>query len=109
MSNFLPPKIGCNFSSARISRLFFGFWSLFFLVCAQIFLVTSLRGSGSIPTIFARCSEGCMGFMKPLFAFALPAAFAMRFLLNDKLSYRNNHAARLYRMLNQFVGMCNLV
>src|SRR5207237_6297026 len=80
MSNLLPPKIGCSFSSARISRLFFGFWSLFFLMCAQIFLVISLRGSGSVPTIFARCSEGCMGFMMPLLVFALPAAFAMRFL-----------------------------
>src|SRR5215471_6922943 len=77
MSSFFPPKMGCNFSSARISRLFFGFWSLFFLMCAQTFFVTSLRGSGCEPTIFARCSEGCMGFMKALFAFVLRAAFAI--------------------------------
>src|SRR6266516_3320422 len=69
--------MGCSFSSARISRLFSGFWSLFFLMCAQIFFVTSLRGSGCVPTILARCSEGCMGFMKALFVFALPAAFAI--------------------------------
>src|SRR5689334_19928765 len=88
MSSFLPPKIGCNFSSARISRLFFGFWSLFFLMCAQIFFVTSLRGSGWEPTIFARCSEGCMGFMKALFAFVLPAAFAID---SSILKLRLNH------------------
>src|ERR1039457_4331477 len=53
MSNFLLPKIGCNLSSTRISRLFFGFWRSCFLMCAQIFFVTSLRGSGSVPTILA--------------------------------------------------------
>src|SRR5881296_2977667 len=34
---------------------------------AQIFFVTSLRGSGSVPTILAKCSEGCIGFIKALF------------------------------------------
>src|SRR5258708_233866 len=77
MSNLAPPKIGCNLSSARISRLFCGFCSLCFLMCAQIFFVTSLRGSGSAPTIFANCSEGCMGFINALFVFALPAVFAI--------------------------------
>src|SRR5438270_7517060 len=77
MSNFLLPKMGSNLSSARISRLFFGFWSLFFLMCAQIFFVTSLRGSGCAPTTFARSSEGCMGFMKALFEFPLLAAFVL--------------------------------
>jgi hypothetical protein len=37
----------------------------------------SLRGSGSVPTILASCSDGCMGFMNALFVFALPAGFAM--------------------------------
>src|ERR1700722_593419 len=76
MSIFFPPKIGCNLSSARISRLFFGFCSLCFLMCAQIFFVTSVRGSGSVPTILAKCSEGCMGFIKALF-FALGVVFAI--------------------------------
>src|SRR5450432_2207567 len=76
MSNFLLPKIGCNLSSDRISRLFFGFLSLCFLICAQIFFVTSVRGSGSVPTILARCSEGCIGFIKALF-FALGVVFAI--------------------------------
>jgi hypothetical protein len=46
------------------------------LICAQIFFVTSLRGSGSVPTILARCSEGCIGFIKALF-FALGVVFAI--------------------------------
>jgi hypothetical protein len=49
-------------------------------MCAQIFFVTSLRGSGSAPTIFASCSEGCMGFINALFFFlVLLAAFAIYF------------------------------
>jgi hypothetical protein len=54
ISIFFVPKIGCNLSSARISRLFCGFCSLCFLMCTQIFFVTSLRGSGSVPTILAK-------------------------------------------------------
>src|SRR5712692_3147878 len=76
MSNFFSPKMGCNLSSARISRLFFGFCSLCFLMCAQIFFVTSLRGSGSVPTILARCSEGRIGFINALF-FGLAVVFAI--------------------------------
>src|ERR1043165_4136721 len=57
---FFAPKMGCNFSSAMISRLLFGFCNLCFLMCAHTFLVTSVRGSGSGPTIFANASEGCM-------------------------------------------------
>jgi hypothetical protein len=45
-------------------------------MCAQIFFVTSVRGSGSVPTIFARCSEGRIGFIKALF-FALDVVFAI--------------------------------
>jgi hypothetical protein len=44
---------------------------------AQIFFVTSLRGSGSVPTILAKCSEGCIGFMNALFFFAVLAGFAI--------------------------------
>src|ERR1019366_6458491 len=44
--------------------------------CAQIFFVTSLRGSGSVPTILARSSEGCIGFIKALF-FVLGVVFAI--------------------------------
>src|ERR1700730_9269532 len=78
ISIFFAPKTACNLSSARISRLFCGFCSLCFLMCAQIFFVTSLRGSGSVPTILAKCSEGCIGFMNALFFFfALLAGFAI--------------------------------
>jgi hypothetical protein len=45
-------------------------------MCAQIFFVTAVRGSGSVPTIFARCSDGCIGFIKALF-FALGVVFAI--------------------------------
>src|SRR6266404_623515 len=44
---------------------------------AQIFFVTSLRGSGSVPTILDRCSEGCMGFIKALFVLGAVFAFAI--------------------------------
>src|SRR5580698_9215316 len=43
---------------------------------AQIFFVTSVRGSGSVPTIFAKCSEGCIAFIKALF-FALGFVFTI--------------------------------
>src|SRR5712671_6569400 len=43
---------------------------------AQIFFVTSLRGSGSVPTMLASCSEGCMGFIKALF-FAFGVVFGI--------------------------------
>jgi hypothetical protein len=36
-------------------------------MCDQIFFVTPVRGSGSVPTIFAKYSEGCIGFMNALF------------------------------------------
>jgi len=38
-------------------------------MCAQTFLVTSLLGSGSDPTIFANSADGRMGFINALFAF----------------------------------------
>src|SRR4051794_6188612 len=61
--------------NAMISRLFCGFLSLWFLMCAQTFFVTSLRGSGSLPTIFASCSEGLIGFINPLFVFGFACCF----------------------------------
>jgi hypothetical protein len=45
-------------------------------MCAQIFLVISVRGSASVPTILARCSEGCTGFINALFE-ALGDVFAI--------------------------------
>ena len=53
----------------------------------QTFFVTSLRGSGSVPTILASCSDGCMGFMNALFVLALPAGFAMWHLLVNLKSW----------------------
>src|SRR5713226_4440326 len=102
MSNFFSPKMGCNLSSARISRLFFGFCSLCFLMCAQIFFVTSLRGSGSVPTILARCSEGCIGFIKALF-FALGVVFAI-FALHPCRKRASNSA--ITGIVTDQVGRC---
>ena len=69
--NRLQLVIGVDF--ALILRIL----DLCFLMCAQTFFVTSLRGSGAEPTILASCSDGCMGFMNALFVFALPAGFAI--------------------------------
>src|SRR6185437_12499665 len=66
MFSFLALKIGCSLSSASISRLFLGFCSLCFLIWAHIFFVTSVHGSGSAPTIFARSSEGRIGVINAL-------------------------------------------
>src|SRR5947209_1801441 len=41
----------------------------FFLMYAQTFLMTSVRGSGAAPTILASASVGVMAFMKPAFGF----------------------------------------
>src|SRR5205085_1677919 len=51
-------KIGLSLSSALISRLFLVSCSLFFLMYAQSFFVTSVRGSGLLPTTSASSSEG---------------------------------------------------
>jgi hypothetical protein len=74
---FLLQRLGALCAERGLLVYFVGFCSLCFLMCAQIFFVTSLRGSGSVPTILARCSEGCMGFMNALFFFALLAGFAI--------------------------------
>jgi hypothetical protein len=47
-----------------------------FLNVRPNFLVISVRGSASVPTILARCSEGCTGFINALFE-ALGDVFAI--------------------------------
>ena len=42
----LPPKTTFSVASALIMRLFLASWSLFFLMYAQSFFVTSVRGIG---------------------------------------------------------------
>src|SRR5579862_7479015 len=67
MFSFLAPKIGCSLSSASISLLLLGFCCLCFLMWAHIFFVTSVLGSGSVPTISASWADGRIGFMNALF------------------------------------------
>src|SRR4051794_19300974 len=70
---FFLPKTGSSLSSARISRLFWGFCRLYFLIWVQILLTASVRGNGLSPTTCANSRDGCNGFIRPelLFAAAL--------------------------------------
>ena len=65
--------------------------------------VTSLRGSGSVPTILARCSEGCIGFIKTLF-FALGVVFAI-FALHPCLAASVPNSA-ITGIVTDQVGRC---
>src|SRR4029453_15073468 len=50
LTTLLPPKTGLRAASAWMLRRFLASWSLFFLMYAQSFLVTSVRGIGLAPT-----------------------------------------------------------
>lgn len=76
---FLPPKTALSFSSASIMRLFSSFCSLNFLMYSQIFLVTSVRGSGLAPTTAARTADGVIAFMKAAFGLRGVAGLAAFF------------------------------
>jgi hypothetical protein len=69
----LPPKTGFSLSSALICVRTFLSWSPFFLIYAQSFLVSSVRGNGDEPTTAARVASGVTGFMNA--AFGLRADF----------------------------------
>src|SRR5438128_4511397 len=73
----LPPKISRRVSSALMFRFSFLSCKLFFLTYAQIFLTTSVRGSGRSPVILARAALGVSGFMNA--AFGLRADFLAGF------------------------------
>src|SRR5215212_11715291 len=60
----LPPKTAWSLSSARISRLFSGFWRLLALMYSHTLLTTSVRGSGEEPTTAASSFDGCSGFIR---------------------------------------------
>jgi hypothetical protein len=66
-------KMGLSLSSALMLRLFLLSWSLFFLMYAQSFFVTSVLGIGVAPTIAANFSLGVTGAMN----FDVAAFFAM--------------------------------
>src|SRR5512139_2946447 len=59
------PKTFRSLSSARISRLLFGFCRLFLRIWSHTFETTSLRGSGLEPTIAARSDDGVTGRASP--------------------------------------------
>src|SRR5438067_1871807 len=58
-------------------RRFFLSCRLFFLMYAHSFFVSSVRGSGLLPTIFYSAASGCTGFMNAAFGFLFVAFFAM--------------------------------
>src|SRR6478672_13881124 len=78
MSNIVtcarPPNTGRSLSSALIARRFFASCSPFRLMYAQSFLVSSVRGSGELPTTAESALSGVTGRMK--------AALGVRFLLD---------------------------
>src|SRR5512147_1252579 len=72
---FFPPNTAFRFSSALMFLLFTESCSLFFLIYCHNFLVTSVLGSGLLPTTFARVSLIFMGFMNDGFGFLLAFTF----------------------------------
>src|ERR1044071_7318208 len=82
MSNMLtcdlPPKTGRSLSSALIARRFFESCRPFRLMYAQSFLVSSVRGSGELPTTAERALSGWTGRMNAALGVRfLPAFFAV--------------------------------
>src|SRR6516165_11924610 len=69
---FLPSNTASSFSSARMLRLFLGSWSSCLRMYSQSFLVSSVRGSGFLPTTAASAASGCTGLLR---AFLVVAAF----------------------------------
>src|ERR1700741_4368762 len=66
---FLPANTGFSLSSALMLRLFLASCRPFFLMYAQSFLVTSVRGIGLSPITSPSAALGVMGFMKAALAF----------------------------------------
>jgi hypothetical protein len=85
---FLPPKTAFSLSSALIMRLFASSCSLDFLMYSQIFLVTSVRGSGLAPITAASTADGVIGFMNAALGLRGAAAFfAAGFLAADLAAF----------------------
>src|SRR4051812_7054091 len=75
----LPPKIGFRFSSALICRRFLASCRPFRLMYAQSFLVTSVRGSGAVPTTIPSWALGVIAFMNAAFGVRFAAFLAVFF------------------------------
>ena len=63
-TTFLPSNTASSFSSARMLRFSLGSWSSCFRMYSQSFLISSVRGSGSLPTTTASAVSGCTGLLK---------------------------------------------
>src|SRR6266403_3664187 len=61
---FLPSNTASSFSSARMLRLSLGSWSSCLRMYSQSLLVSSVRGSGSLPTTAASAASGCTGLLR---------------------------------------------
>jgi 4'-phosphopantetheinyl transferase len=77
----LPPNTFFSFSSALIILRCWLSCRLFFLMYAQIFLVTSVRGCGWSPTTAARSASGFMAFMNAGFGARLAPVFFAAFFV----------------------------
>src|ERR1700737_1998131 len=71
-TTFLPSNTASSLSSARMLRFSLGSWSSCLRMYSQSFLVSSVRGSGSLPTTAASAASGCTGLLR---AFLGAAAF----------------------------------
>src|SRR5271170_3543635 len=69
---FLSSNTASSFSSARMLRLSLGSWSSCLRMYSHSFLVSSVLGSGSLPTTAASAASGCTGLLR---AFLGAAAF----------------------------------
>src|SRR4051812_49558938 len=75
----LPPKIGFRLSSALMLRRFLASCRPFRLMYAHSFLVTSVRGSGAVPTTALSCALGVIAFMNAALGVRLAPPFFAAF------------------------------
>src|SRR4029450_2629327 len=88
---FLPPKTAISAPSALIIRRFFLSCRPFFLMYAQSFLVSSVRGRPFEPTTSASFASGVTGRMNAAFGFRFDFFFAA-FLAIESLREGENEA-----------------
>src|SRR4029077_10410456 len=63
-TTFLPSSTANSLSSARMLRFSLGSWSSCLRMYSQSFFVSSVRGSGSLPTTAASAASGCTGLLR---------------------------------------------
>src|ERR1700736_3108834 len=63
-TTFLPSNTASSLSSARMLRFSLGSWSSCLRMYSQSLLVSSVRGSGSLPTTAASAASGCTGLLR---------------------------------------------